>query len=35
LIKYFDEEGYLMSMSTSGEGRWIDNYKENNQANEI
>lgn len=25
LIKYFDEEGYLLSFSTHGEGRWIDN----------
>ena len=25
LIKYFDDENYLMSFSTFGEGRWVDN----------
>ncbi len=25
LIRYFDEEGYLLAFSTPGEGRWIDN----------
>ena len=25
LIKYFDDEGYLLSFSTHGEGRWVDN----------
>jgi calpain-15 len=25
LIKYFDDEGYLLSFSTKGEGRWVDN----------
>jgi hypothetical protein len=25
LIKHFDDEGYLLSFSTPGEGRWVDN----------
>lgn len=25
LLRYFDDEGYLLSLSTNGEGRWIDN----------
>lgn len=25
LIKYFEDEGYLLSFSTQGEGRWLDN----------
>lgn len=25
LIKYFDDEGYLLSLSTPGEARWVDN----------
>lgn len=29
LIKYFDDEGYLLSFSTHGEGRWIDNTAQN------
>lgn len=28
LIKYFDEEGYLMAFSTPGECRWVDNLNE-------
>lgn len=31
LIKYFDEEGYLLSLSTHGEARWVDNSNQNNQ----
>jgi calpain-15 len=27
LLKYFDEESYLISLSIDGEGRWVDNIK--------
>lgn len=32
LIKYFDEEGYLLSFSTPGEGRWLENSADPSNA---